>query len=229
MPETQTFRPKHIAITLHEPLTGNLKEEYNKRNEIIKMLLEEQVKLQIPVITMYLIDMQLREEEFSESVDALTRLFESILEFVNQHQIRVSAFGKWYDLPGTLVEAVKKLITESAEYDKFFLNICLNYDGQEEIVDACKLVSIKIAGGKMEASSISKQTIKENLYSSYFIPVDLIIKNNPQQLCGLLLWDSAQSKIYFTGKAWNKFDKKEFHKAITFYENLLKKEQPETE
>jgi undecaprenyl pyrophosphate synthase len=39
-------------------------------------------------------------------------------------------------LPQHTVDAVKKILDETKDYDCYFLNFCLHYDGQEEIVDA---------------------------------------------------------------------------------------------
>ena len=91
----------------------------------------------------------------------------------------------------------------------------MNYDGQEGIVDALKLLVMQIKLVKIDPELIDKNSIKENLYSSYFLPPDLMIKNgNRKETSGFLLWDSVNTKIYFTNKLWPDFDKTEFMDAI---------------
>ena len=85
----------------------------------------------------------------------------------------------------------KQVIESTKDYDFFFTNFCINYSGHDEIVDACRLIARQVKAGKIDPNSISRETIKENLYSSYFIPPDLIIKNGKATISGLLLWDSV--------------------------------------
>ena len=129
--------------------------------------------------------------------------------------------GKWYDIPGRAVDSIKSAIEETKDYDEFFLNFCVNYDGQEEIVDACKLVCRQVKAGKLEVESITKELIKENLYSSYYLPPDLIIKSGKKRsTCGFLLWDSAYSEIYFMDKYFPECKITDFLKAIDMYRKI---------
>ena len=98
----------------------------------------------------------------------------------------------------------------------------MNYDGHDEIVDACRIIARQIKSEKIDPESINKQLIKENLYSSYFISPDLIIENN-KEFSGLLLWDSKKSMIVFTDKQWPEFTKTDFFRAIENFQNKNKK------
>ena len=79
-----------------------------------------------------------------------------------------------------------------------------------------RLIARRITAGKMEVDGITKESIKENLYSSYFTPPDMIIECS-RKYSGLLLWDSRKSLIYFTHKLWLDFDKSDFEKAMDFF------------
>jgi len=62
---------------------------------------------------------------------------------------------------------------------------------------------------------ISKKDIKENLYSSYFIPPDyMVINSGKRSLDGFLLWDCANAKIYFSDKLWPDFSRDELEKVL---------------
>jgi undecaprenyl diphosphate synthase len=140
-------------------------------------------------------------------------------KFIHDNKIKIGIIGKWYDLPNNVVEPIKKIIDITKEYEEFYLNFCLNYNGQEEIVDACKLIARKVEAEKIEVDSISKEMIKENLYSSYFIPPEIIIVNGTKKKkTDLLLWDSANSLIFFTKTLWPDFDKSSLMDAINDYQ-----------
>ena len=140
-------------------------------------------------------------------------------KLIHENKIKISILGKWYNLPGRVVDAIKKAINDTRDYDSFFVNFCINYDGQEEIVDAMKLIGMQIKAGRMDPELIDKDTIKESIYSSYFLPPDLMIKNGSRkETSGFLLWDSVNAKIYFTNKLWPDFDRTEFMDAIKDYQ-----------
>ncbi len=214
----------HVAITTNgvenwalENKKG-IEEAYKKSFGRVIQAIEMQIKRKIPVLTIYLLPERLKKEErFSVFIGGFVEFLDKLKEadVVHKNKIKVSAFGKWYDIPGRAVEQIKKVLEGTRDYDCFFVNFCINYDGQEEIADACRLIARQINAGKLDVDSITKETIKENIYSSYFLPPDIIIKNGTiKRTSGLLLWDSVNSEIYFSGKNWPDFSEADFDKAV---------------
>lgn len=209
---------KHLYAQKHKLPIG---EVYKRSNIIILSTIATSVKLNIPVTTFHLLSTKTKELEYFPSiVDTLTEFLNDLSnkEIIHKNKIKVSILGKWYDLPGKLVDSIKNLIDKTKEYDSYFVNFCINYNGQEEIVDAIKLITRQIKAGKLDPELISKEIIKENLYSSYFPPPNLIIINGPKKTSDLLLWDSPNEKVYFTNKLWPDFDRIELMDAIRDYQ-----------
>ena len=177
--------PRHIALTMNgvEDWAKKNKaglEDANKRSFLIlKSTIKTQIRLRIPVLTFYLMPeiMDKDSESYEQTLDSIIHFLTELpsSELINENKVKISVLGKWYDLPGRIVDVIKKTIDETKDYDGFFLNFCINYDGQQEIVDACKLIAMNVKAGKIDPEMISKEIIKENLYSSYFLPPDLII------------------------------------------------------
>ncbi|MBW2993613.1 undecaprenyl diphosphate synthase family protein, partial [Candidatus Woesearchaeota archaeon] len=135
--------------------------------------------------------------------------------FIHKNKIKISALGKWYDIPSRALDSIKETIAETKDYDTFFLNFCINYDGQAEIVDACKMIARQINANKLDVDSITKETIKDNIYASYFLPPDLLIKTGKKKTTsGILLWDSPNTEIFFTKKNWPDFSKSNLMSAV---------------
>ena len=221
--------PRHIGITTDGiekwALKNNISYEdaYKRNFLILKSTIKLQVKLKIPILSFYILDQNYDKESeaYPHLLDAIVDMFNDIAvnELVHENKIKISVLGKWYNLPGRVVDAIKKVIEETKDYDGFFVNFCINYDGQEEIVDAIKLLGMQIKSGRMDPELIDKDSIKENIYSSYFLPPDLMIKNGSRkETSGFLLWDSVKTNIYFTNKLWPDFDKTEFLDAIKDYQ-----------
>lgn len=225
---TKADMPRHIAIAMEKepkPMhTINLEDMYNKRASLIKDLMNTQIKFNIPIMTIFLLSVNAKNSEiFSFLVDDLAKFFNKLIEdkMIFKEQIKVSILGKWYDLPERIVNPIKEIIESTKDYDRFFLNFCVNYDGHEEIADACRLIARQIKAEKIDPESINNQLIKENLYSSYFISPDLIIENS-KEFSGLLLWDSKDSMIFFTDKQWPDFTKTGLFRAIGNFQNKNK-------
>ncbi|MBI2129251.1 undecaprenyl diphosphate synthase family protein [Candidatus Woesearchaeota archaeon] len=213
--------PKHIAISMEDSVKGKTIEELyglklKKTEEIIALA----VKLNIPVATFYLTPLSIeKHESFPSIVDALVDFFGSLSEYkaLSESKIKVSVIGKWYDLPDRAVEKIKKIMDDTRDYADFFVNFCVNYDGQQEIVDAARIIGRMIKAGRLDPDVITKPLIKENIYNSYFVPPELIIKNGRKELNSFLLWDSAHSLVYFTGKFFLGLSKNDLMAAIKFY------------
>jgi undecaprenyl diphosphate synthase len=221
--------PRHIAITTNGTTSWSIKHEvtfeeaFKRSLGIIHSMMDIQINQKIPIMTFYLMAEETKEkpEIFTQVINAVTNLFENLIdnESIHNNRIKISILGKWYDLPGRLVDAIKKALDQTKDYDDYFVNFCINYNGREEIVDSCKLIARQITSGKLSPEAINKELIKENLYSSYFLPPDLIIKNGKQRTtAGLLLWDSAHSYIHFSEKLWPDFDKDCLMKAVKEYQ-----------
>ena len=221
----KTDTPKHLAITVDgipewaKENNKSLEEAYKESFLMIKSTIKSQIKSDIPILTLYLLPESMKKdrEEFLRAIENIEEFFKEIIksDIIIKNKVKISVLGKWYNLPSKTVEAIKEVIDSTKDYDSFFLNLCINYDGKEEIIDACKLLAMQVRVGKIDPSIISKELIKENLYSSYFLPPEYIIINGPKKhLSDLLLWDSPDSKIYFTEKLWPDFSKIEFTKAI---------------
>lgn len=222
------LNPKHIAVITKGATEWGRKRgkskpnSYRKRLTNILKFVDFQVSKKIPIMTYHLLSTNVRDtEDYLPYVDALVDFFNKLIsdKKIQENKIKISILGKWYNLPGHLVEMIKKTIEDTKDYDDYFMNLCINYDGQEEIVDACKLIGRKIKLTRLDVDSITKEDIKNDLYSSYFMPPDLIfVAGNEKKLNSFLLWDSVDAIIYFSNKLWPEVDEKEMMKAINYWE-----------
>lgn len=201
--------PKHVAFAADSMNSLSL----------VRSFVQQVFGMQVPVAS-FLLLADRQPSDFSASMDSLSQFFHELTNwgYLQKNQVKVSVLGRWYDLPGRVVDRIKECIEETKDYDKFFLNLCVNYDGQEEIVAACQLVAMQVKAGKIDPPSITREIVKENLYSSYFIPPDLILKAGNLVLPSLFLWDSPNAVIFFPGKDWQLLGPADFEKALDYYQ-----------
>jgi len=208
-------KPLHIAIDGHD-ITGwaekNNKEEKDaiaKNIEQIKKFIKYQTKNGLPILTLSV------SAETDDEIKALMIMFQDLLvnKELEEKKVRIFIIGNWFDLDDSLTDCFKKIMNQTKDYDNLFLNICVKYDGQEEVLGVIKLLAKKAQLGKLNLEELNKNMVKENLYTSYFTPPEIILEPS-KTYSGLLLWDSKDSKIYQTRKCWLDLETSDIDAAI---------------
>lgn len=138
-------------------------------------------------------------------------------EEIHKNKVKINILGRWRKiLPHGVKRAAEKAIEATGEYNKFFLNIFLAYNGTEEMVRAIQEI-VDIA--RKKKIKVTPQIIKKNLWTRELPPVDLVIRTggNPHLSTGFMMWDIADAQLYFTDTLWPDFGRQEFIKAIKNY------------
>ena len=98
--------------------------------------------------------------------------------------------------------------------------LCLDYSGQQEIVDAVK----KIAASGIAAENISAEMITQHLYAPDVPAPDLIIRTSGEQrLSSFMTWESAYSELLFDKKYWPDYTEQDLMQALGTYANLQRR------
>ncbi|EKD84286.1 MAG: Di-trans,poly-cis-decaprenylcistransferase, partial [uncultured bacterium] len=96
------------------------------------------------------------------------------------------------------------------------LNLCINYGGRAEIVDAVK----KIIKAGYQPEDISEELISRHLYWPELPDVDLMVRTSGEmRTSNFHLWRGAYAELYFTPVLWPDFDDVELLRAIAAYQN----------
>ncbi|MBU0980778.1 MAG: di-trans,poly-cis-decaprenylcistransferase [Nanoarchaeota archaeon] len=220
--------PKHIGIVIGGNQLWAEEESVEKdvafRKSFTHLMdsLDMCIQLNIPILTVHLLSEKMRDSpEFPDFMNTLIEFLDKLHDskMIHTNQVKISIFGKWYKLPDRMVNSIKSVLNKTAGYDKLFLNLCINYDGQDEIVDACRLIGKQISMGRIDPDLVNRQTIKENLYTASFLPVGLLIVTGPYKSNeGFLLWDTKHAAIYFAKKNWLEFQRQDFFEALRFHQ-----------
>lgn len=104
------------------------------------------------------------------------------------------------------------------------LNMCVNYGGRVELVDAVKKLASQVESGKISAGSISEKTIQNSLYQPKLPDVDLFIRSSGEQrTSGFLPWQSSYAEISFQPTLWPDFTKEVLWDAIAEYQTRARR------
>lgn len=156
----------------------------------------------------------------SFEVSALMRL---IRAYIVRERNDLHAEGVKFRLLGRLEELAPEIVRQadiSTELMKnnpgLSLNLCINYGGRAEIVDAVK----KIIGRGYTADQITEELISQHLYWPELPDVDLMIRTSGEmRTSNFHLWRGAYAELYFTPVLWPDFDDVELLQAILAYQN----------
>lgn len=151
-----------------------------------------------------------------EEVDGLMKLFKrAINTFYNQKKYgdcHIEFLGDLSKFDDEIRKNAMDIMNRTKNNDKFYINLCLNYGGREELVQA---VNKLIAQGKTE---ITAEDISANLYSCNSPDPDFIVRTSGEQrLSNFMPWQSTYAELYFPKVLWPDFGKKDLIEAIKEY------------
>lgn len=157
-----------------------------------------------------------------EEVDYLMNLF--VKTFKNKFDkfvkkgVKVVFSGRKNNLKEEVIDTINDLEEKTKDNEKGILNICLNYGGQEEIIDAAIKLAKDINNG-LDIENLKREDFYKYLYQE-LPPIDLIIRTGGEvRLSNFMLYQASYSEFYFTNTLFPDFDKSEFNKALFIYDN----------
>lgn len=145
-------------------------------------------------------------DEVNYLMKLLKRGVEKCMESANEKGYRILISGRIDELPGDLPETCHIVMDKTKAGLKATLNICLNYGGRAEIVDAMR----KMMKNNIKLEQIHEGMIKKYLYNGDLGDPDIIVRaSGEQRLSGFQLWQSAYSELMFMKKYWPDFEKQD--------------------
>lgn len=225
--------PKHVAIILD----GNgrwAKAKGLPRNaghvqgaRVVEDMCEITYNMGIQYFTVYAFSTE-NWSRPKDEVDALMKLLRNYMvnakKRANKNNMCVRVIGDKTGLDKDLQESILDLEESTKDNTGLHFQIAINYGGRDEITRAVRRLSADVAEGKLEADSITDETINSYLDTAGLPDPDLLIRTcGEQRISNFLLWQLAYTEFYFCDKAWPDFNKKELELAIESYNTRNRK------
>ncbi len=177
----------------------------------VEKILKAALRIGIKEITIFAFSNE-NWKRSKEEINSLMSLFERFLKESRpdllKNRAKVKFLGRLGAFSKKLRDEITKIEKETAD-GIYKLNICLNYGGRTEILDAVN----KIVEDNIE--NIDEETFKGYLYSKEMSDPDLIIRTGGEyRVSNFLLWQLAYSELYFSTRYWPDFNENDFFKAI---------------
>lgn len=170
----------------------------------------------VSVLSVYLFsteNFKREQKEVNYLMNLFVKMFKKESKYFMDNNIKVVVSGRDKPLPKDVIEARDRTVELTKDNTGGILNICLNYGGRAEIVDATK---------KMIEDEVSVQELDEDLFAKYLyqsLPeVDLLIRTSGElRLSNFLLWQLSYAEFYFTKTYFPDFHEEDFDLAVLDY------------
>jgi undecaprenyl diphosphate synthase len=221
--------PRHVAIIMDG--NGRWAKQrglpriagHRAGTENIRRIVESCIRYGVKYLTLYAFSTEnwnRPEEEVRGLMTILGEVIERETPKLHAEGVRICHLGRLDGLNSNLVEAIKGSTYKTRNNTRLTLNVCYNYGGRLEIVDAVR----QIVEQGVAAEQISEDLIARYLYSNDSPDPDLIIRTaGEQRLSNFLIWQAAYSEYWFTPMYWPDFGKDEFRQALVDYTRRLRK------
>lgn len=212
--------PNHVAIILDgngrwatkRNLSRSMghKAGFDNLKKLSKYILNQGVKV-LSVYAFSTENFKRSEEEVNFLMNLFVEKFTKEFEYYNKENIKVIFSGRKENLREDVLKAMNIITDKTKNNTNGIFNICLNYGGQYEIIDAYN---------KMIKDNLKEVTI-ESFYKYLYQdlpPVDFLIRTSGEErVSNFMLYQIAYAEMYFPETYFPDFNEQEFDKAILEY------------
>lgn len=165
----------------------------------------------IPVLTVFAFSSEnwkRPEEEVIGLMDLLVMALSREVPNLKKHGVRLYFPGDRSQLSARVVQGLAAAEAETADNNRLALNVCFNYGGRWDMVQAARHLA-------QTGREITEQSLSEATALSHVGDPDLLIRTGGElRISNFLLWQSAYTELYFTDCLWPDFDAAELDKAL---------------
>lgn len=164
------------------------------------------------------------ETEVEAIMGLLKRYLLEAIGRMERDRVKMCFFGDLAPLAPELRALCHRTEEISKGYEGMQVNICLNYGGRSEILQAARAFAQDCMDGKADPNHLTEGQFSDYCYSTGVPDPDLIIRPSGEfRTSNFLLWQSAYAEYYFSDVLWPDFDRNELHKALAAYQGRARR------
>lgn len=158
-----------------------------------------------------------------EEVDFLMTLFERVLrqelrEMIEEN-VQIHFVGNLDALPKSLRLEIERSMEQTQHNQGIQFTVATNYGGRQEIIQACREIATQVQQGLLKPEEIDEALFERHLYTAGICDPDLMIRTSGEmRISNFLLWQVAYAELYITDTLWPDFNRTEFHRALSNYQ-----------
>jgi len=130
--------------------------------------------------------------------------------------VRVRWAGRDRKLWKSVIDELERAEKLTAKNKVLTLNMCVNYGGRAEIIDAAIELGKDIKGKKIDPDKVNEKTLTK--YLDVPTDVDLFLRSSGEErISNFMLWQSAYAELVFLDVLWPDVDRRTLWNAIEIY------------
>lgn len=219
--------PRHVAIVMDG--NGRWAKQRNlprtKGHEVGEAVLFEVLEGAIELGIKYVSAYAFSTENWKRSPDEVRFLMNFNRDVLHRRRDNLDALGvkvRWAGrmpkLWGSVIKELQLAEAQTADNDVLTLQLCVNYGGRAEIVDATRQIARLAAAGKLNPDKITEKSFRAYLDEPELPDVDLFLRSSGEQrTSNFLIWQSAYAEMLFVDKLWPDWDRRDLWAAVEQY------------
>ena len=164
-------------------------------------------------------------ENWRRSPEEVKFLMEFNRQVLRKRRDEMNELGvkiRWVGREKRLMASVLKELKEAQELTKnnkvLTVNMCINYGGRAEMLDAAVAIAKDALKKKVKPDSLTEKSVNKYLYAPQMRDVDLFLRSSGEQrTSNFLMWQSAYAEMVFLDVLWPDADRRTLWKAIEIY------------
>ncbi len=157
------------------------------------------------------------DEEVNYLMDLFVQSFKNEFAKLKEENVKIVFSGRKKPLPNKVLKTMDKLILDTQNNTGYTLNICLNYGGHAEIIDAVKKISSDVKDNLLSIDLIDEKIFNKYLYND-LPPLDFLIRTSGElRLSNFMLWQSSYAELYFPKIYFPDFNNEAFEESLIEY------------
>jgi len=182
--------------------------------EALRRCIDACMAREVAVLTVFAFS----SENWKRPADEVGALFELMAKSLarevprlHQNGVRLFFVGDRAALSSRVAQGFHDAEALTAGNAGLTLNICFNYGGRWDIVQAAQALAER-------GEAISEQSLARSLSMSHVADPDLLIRTGGEQrISNFLLWQCAYAELFFSDRLWPDFDQAALDEAIAAY------------
>ncbi|MCU1527693.1 MAG: pyrophosphate synthase [Frondihabitans sp.] len=139
-------------------------------------------------------------------------------EQLNAWGVKITWSGRRPKLWASVINELRVAEEATRDNTTMTLNMCVNYGGRKEIIDAVRSIADEVAAGRLKPSGITEKVLQRHLYQPALPDVDLFLRSSGEQrTSNFQLWEAAYAEMVFLDRLWPDFTREDLWGAIDSY------------
>lgn len=148
--------------------------------------------------------------------DVLRRRREQLIDW----QVRVVWSGSEKRLWKSVIRELRESEQMTSHLKKMTLNMCVNYGGRHELVNAAKKLARQAKNNELDPERITEKSLNKALYQPSLPDVDLFIRSSGEQrISNFLPWQSSYAEMVFSETLWPDFTRETLWDAVDVFQS----------